>query len=96
VRGRRGRRPLPPPGLVTASHSLLDLVDNVLTRGITLSGDVTLGIARVDLVYLRLQALLCAADRVFGTADAAGSGRGNRPHRSRTRGRRSLPVRGAR
>ena len=45
--------------------SLLDLVDNVLTRGVMVSGDVVLGLADVDLIYLRLSALLCAADKVL-------------------------------
>jgi hypothetical protein len=47
-----------------ADDSLLDLVDNLLNRGVVLSGEVMLGLAGVDLVYLRLTALLCAADRV--------------------------------
>jgi hypothetical protein len=46
--------------------SLLDLVDNLLNRGVVISGDVMLGLAGVDLVYLRLSALVCAADRVIG------------------------------
>lgn len=46
-------------------HSLLDLVDNLLNRGVVLSGEVVLGLADVDLVYLRLSLLLCAADRVL-------------------------------
>jgi hypothetical protein len=29
------------------------------------SGDVTLGVAGIDLIYLRLSAILCAADRVL-------------------------------
>ncbi len=29
------------------------------------TGDLTLGVAGVDLIYLRLSALLCAADRVL-------------------------------
>jgi hypothetical protein len=48
--------------------SLLDIVDHVLTKGVVLTGDVVLGVADVDLVYLRLSAILCAADRVFGLA----------------------------
>jgi hypothetical protein len=47
-----------------ADESLLDLVDNLLNRGVVVSGEVMLGLAGVDLVYLRLQATLCAADRV--------------------------------
>jgi hypothetical protein len=46
--------------------SLLDLVDNVLTKGVLIEGEVILGLADVDLVYLRLSALLCAADRILG------------------------------
>ena len=47
--------------------SLLDVVDNVLNKGVVLTGDVTIGLAGVDLVYARLSLLLCAADRVFPT-----------------------------
>ena len=47
-----------------ADDSLLDLVDNLLNRGVVLSGEVVLGLAGVDLIYLRLTALLCAADRM--------------------------------
>jgi hypothetical protein len=47
-----------------ADASLLDVVDNLLTRGVVLSGDAVVGLAGVDLIYLRLSVLLCAADRV--------------------------------
>jgi hypothetical protein len=45
--------------------SLLDVVDHLLNKGVMATGDVTLGVAGVDLVYVRLSALLCAADRVL-------------------------------
>ena len=45
--------------------SILDLLDRLLDKGVMANGDVTLGVAGVDLVYLRLAALLCAADRVL-------------------------------
>jgi hypothetical protein len=48
-----------------ADASLLELVDHVLNKGVVVSGDVMLSIAGVDLVYLRLSALLCAADRIW-------------------------------
>jgi hypothetical protein len=51
--------------LENTQRSLLDLVDNLLTRGVLLDGDVMLGVAKVDLVYLRLTAVLCAADRLM-------------------------------
>ena len=44
--------------------SLLDLLDKLLNKGVVLNGDVVLGVAGVDLLYLRLSSLLCAVDRV--------------------------------
>jgi Gas vesicle protein len=32
---------------------------------VMLNADVTLGVAGIDLIYLRLSSLLCAADRVL-------------------------------
>lgn len=48
-----------------AASSLLDLVDNLLNQGVVLHGEVVLGLAGIDLVYLQLSVLLCAADRVL-------------------------------
>jgi hypothetical protein len=48
--------------------SVLDLLDHLLDKGVMANGDVTLGVAGVDLIYLRLAALLCAADRVLPSA----------------------------
>ena len=45
--------------------SLLDLIDNLLSKGVMLNADLILALADVDLVYIRLSALLCAADRVL-------------------------------
>jgi hypothetical protein len=45
--------------------SLLDIVDNVLNKGVVLSGDLTIALANVDLIYARLSVLLCAADRIL-------------------------------
>jgi hypothetical protein len=50
--------------LQAADTSLLEVVDNLLTKGVVLSGDVVVGLAGVDLIYLRLSVLLCAADRI--------------------------------
>ena len=47
-----------------ADQSLLEVIDHVLNKGVVMSGEVMLGVAGVDLVYLRLSALLCASDRV--------------------------------
>lgn len=55
--------------LGTEDASLLDIVDNVLNKGVVLSGDLTIGLAQVDLIYARLSLLLCAADRVLPSED---------------------------
>lgn len=44
--------------------SLLDVVDNVLNKGAVVTGDVVLGVANVDLVYVKLSVLLAALDKV--------------------------------
>jgi hypothetical protein len=41
--------------------ALVDLVDRLLAGGVVLGGDITLSIADVDLVYLRLRVLLGSA-----------------------------------
>ena len=51
--------------LENADASLLEIVDHVLNKGVVVTGDVMLSIANVDLVYLKLSALLCAADRLW-------------------------------
>jgi len=44
--------------------SLLEVLDSLLNKGVVATGDVVLGVAGVDLVYLRLSTLLSAVDRV--------------------------------
>lgn len=74
----RGPRPLPPRRAETprprvgvariidqSETSLVDVIDNLLNRGVVLNADLILALADVDLVYVRLSALLCAADRVL-------------------------------
>jgi hypothetical protein len=62
------RPPVPRPHVAhiieEPEASLVDVIDNLLNRGVVLNADVILALANVDLVYLRLSALLCAADRV--------------------------------
>jgi hypothetical protein len=41
--------------------ALVELVDRVLNKGVVLSGDVTLSVADVDLVYVGLRVLLASA-----------------------------------
>jgi hypothetical protein len=51
--------------LERADASLLEIVDHVLNKGVVVSGELLLGVAGVDLVYLRVTAVLCAADRLL-------------------------------
>ena len=53
-------------GLDDVDASLLDVIDHVLNQGIVISGELTLGVADVDLIYVRLLALVCSADRAAG------------------------------
>jgi hypothetical protein len=40
--------------------TLIELVDRVLNKGVTLTGDITLSVAGVDLVYVGLRLLLAS------------------------------------
>jgi gas vesicle structural protein len=64
--------------------SVLDVLDHVLTKGVMATGDVTLGVAGVDLIYLRLSALLCATDRVMPAAQAKQARRRGARRRARS------------
>jgi hypothetical protein len=56
-----------------SESTLLDVLDNLLNKGVMADGDVTLGVAGIDLIYLRLSALLCAADRILPVNTEAAS-----------------------
>jgi hypothetical protein len=62
------RQPRIQPSSIIAPRdtSLVDVIDNLLNRGVVLNADLILALADVDLVYVRLSALLCAADRLVG------------------------------
>jgi hypothetical protein len=62
----RGGRQTLAVALQPPEETLLDVVDNLLNKGVVLNGDLVLALADVDLVYLRLSLLLSAADRVIG------------------------------
>src|ERR1041385_8489464 len=70
----------------THEASLLDVLDKLLNKGVVLNGDVVLGVAGVDLVYLRLSSLLTAIDRI-----TPGAGSGTRKRR-RNRGPRRVRL----
>ena len=43
--------------------ALVELVNRVVDKGVVLHGELTISVADVDLLYIGLQVLLCAADR---------------------------------
>ena len=47
-----------------SDKSLADVLDSLLNKGVVLNADVILALANVDLIYIRLSALICAADRL--------------------------------
>lgn len=96
------RRPSPPKSprrrteaddiLGPEDTSLLDIVDNLLNKGVVLNGDVTIGIARVELIYARLSLLLSAADRVLPGEHADFVERHHARHVLRARVRGAKPT----
>lgn len=64
----------PAAGLILESSeetSVLDLLDRLLNKGVMLNGDITLGVAGVDLIYLRLSSIFCAIDRIYPVEERA-------------------------
>lgn len=64
--------------LEAPESTVLDVLDHLLNKGVMLNGDVTLGVAGIDLIYLRLASILCAADRVLPEAPRRPAGRRRR------------------
>jgi gas vesicle structural protein len=57
--------------------TLIELVDRVLNKGVVLSGDITLSVAGVDLVYVGLRVLIASVgtlERLQLEAASAGEG----------------------
>ena len=84
------KKAAPPRGRVAHivdedESTLLDLIDNLLNKGVVLNAELILALANVDLVYIRLSALLCAADRVLpvGRESRRSRGSGGGGHESR-------------
>jgi hypothetical protein len=51
--------------------TLVELVDRVLNKGVVVSGDITLSVADVDLVYVGLRVLLASAATLERAREAA-------------------------
>jgi gas vesicle structural protein len=67
----QAREPVADRVLEPPDASLLDLLDRLLEKGVMANGDVTLGVAGVDLIYLRLATILCGTDRVLSRDSVA-------------------------
>lgn len=79
-------------GLGGEGNSLLDAVDRVLDKGAVLQGDLVLSVAGVDLVYVRLAALLASVatlvkDEELGAPKALPPALEEPPRASRPRAR---------
>ena len=83
----RGPQPLPVVDQVLdpSEDTVLDLLDHLLNKGVMLNGDVTLGVAGIDLIYLRLSSIFCAADRIMPPERRARRRRPKRPIARRSR-----------
>jgi hypothetical protein len=51
--------------------TLVELVDRVLNAGVVVTGDITLSVADVDLVYMSLRLLLASAGTLDRLQEAA-------------------------
>ncbi len=49
----------------TASNvTLVELLDRVIDRGVVLSGDITISVADIDLIYVGLRVLISSVERL--------------------------------
>lgn len=69
VRAARGGRREVARIIDPDESTLLDVVDNLLNRGVVVNAEIVLALANVDLVHVRLAALLSAADRLRRSDD---------------------------
>lgn len=50
----------------TLDVPLVELVDRLLNRGVVLTGELTISVAGVDLIYLGLSVVLSSVDTIRG------------------------------
>ncbi|TVR73071.1 MAG: gas vesicle protein [Sphaerobacteraceae bacterium] len=75
--------------------ALAELLDRVIDKGVVISGDITISVADVDLIYLGLRVLLAPADRVQSkpSRDPADRGSDDMVLRVRDCSGRDIPLR---
>ena len=52
-----------PPGAQHESATLVDLLDRVLDKGLVVAGDVSVSLANVELLTIRIRLLVCSIDK---------------------------------
>jgi hypothetical protein len=52
-----------PPGPQHESATLVDLLDRVLDKGLVVAGDVSVSLANVELLTIRIRLLVCSIDK---------------------------------
>lgn len=52
-----------PPGQQHESATLVDLLDRVLDKGLVVAGDVSVSLANVELLTIRIRLLVCSIDK---------------------------------
>jgi hypothetical protein len=57
----------------TEGITLVDVLDRVLNKGVVVLGDLTISVADVDLIYLRLNLLLASVAKLDSMAKSASS-----------------------
>jgi len=73
-KGRRVPAVIGPPA-EAPEETVLDVLDHLVHKGAMLDGELTLGVAGVDLIRLRLSALVYEADRLLAVRVRAGKRR---------------------
>lgn len=48
---------------VTGTTNLLDILDRVLDKGVVIAGDVSISLANVELLTIRVRLLICSVDK---------------------------------
>ena len=52
-----------PPGAQHESATLVDLLDRVLDKGLVVAGDISVSLANVELLTIRIRLLVCSIDK---------------------------------
>jgi hypothetical protein len=53
---------LEPAIAAETDNTVLELLDRVLNTGVVLAGEIAISVADIELIYLRLQLMLCSAE----------------------------------